>query len=277
MPTLGERERVCAEVLFEKGVSQRKRAEQLHVDESTVRYHLERRAAGVEDGRKGKDEACDPYAEDIAAWLEEQQELLEEGKRPESVFSLYEALMAKTPPYTGSYKAVVRYVKRRRSRPKLRPKRRVETRPGAQMQIDWGVLHRYVGDLGGVVPVSAFCLTLSHSRMWVVIWRATQTMLSWICCHNQALVELRGVPDYARIDNLKTGISRGAGPWGTTNPGYRSYGAQVGFLVDRCLPARGDHKGKVERRGRRQLLFRIDDNYNCGSGTMSGVPLGTTG
>ncbi len=35
MPTLGERELVCAEVLFEKGVSQRKIAEQLRVDEST--------------------------------------------------------------------------------------------------------------------------------------------------------------------------------------------------------------------------------------------------
>jgi hypothetical protein len=133
------------------------------------------------------------------------------------------------------------------------------------MQIDWGQVNLNIDDLGGLVQVSAFCLTLSFSRMWVVVWRLTQTMLSWLSCHNQTLLELNGVPAYARIDNLKTGVSRGVGPWGTINPGYRSYAGQVGFLVDPCLPARGDHKGKVERRVQDVKRFHVREKERFSS------------
>jgi len=85
-------------------------------------------------------------------------------------------------------------------------------------------------------------------------------MLSWIDAHNQALTALKGVAEYARIDNLKTGVADGVGPWATINPGYQSYARQMGFLVDPCLPARGDHKGKVERRVRDIQWLQIADS-----------------
>jgi hypothetical protein len=53
-----------------------------------------------------------------------------------------------------------------------------------------------------------------------------------------------------RIDNLKTGVSRGAGPWGELNDAYRAYAAAVGFHVDACLPRCPEHKGKVESKVR---------------------------
>jgi transposase len=49
-----------------------------------------------------------------------------------------------------------------------------------------------------------------------------------------------------RIDNLKTGIAEGAGPWGRFNPAYRSYARCVGFHVDARLPRCPEDKGKVE-------------------------------
>ena len=49
-------------------------------------------------------------------------------------------------------------------------------------------------------------MTLSHSRMWAVIWSARQDLLAWLHCHNRAFV---GVPTTVRIDNLKTVLRRG--------------------------------------------------------------------
>src|SRR5690606_31964420 len=49
------------------------------------------------------------------------------------------------------------------------------------------------------------------------------------------------------IDNLKTGMSRGAGPWGVINRHYRAYARRVGFHIDPCLPRAPQAKGKVER------------------------------
>jgi hypothetical protein len=41
--------------------------------------------------------------------------------------------------------------------------------------------------------------------------------LSWHHAHNEALRRLGGVPAVLRIDNLKTGVAAGAGPWGEVN------------------------------------------------------------
>jgi transposase len=259
---LGEPELVCAEVLLRKGRSTRSIAEELGVHESTLRYRLTRRAMSLPDGRKNKPEVCAKHADFVAAWMDQQDELTKAGGRPASVHALYDDLVSMHG-YRGSYKAVVRFVRRRRGRPKLRPKRRVETLPGAQVQVDWAVMPLHIDTFGGVLPVSAFCMTLSHSRMWVVVWCNNQTMLSWLAAHNLAFNELGGVATTARIDNLKTGVAQGAGPWSKINKGYQSYAQQMGFIVNPCLPARGDHKGKVERRVRdvKWILFAPGERF----------------
>jgi hypothetical protein len=150
--------------------------------------------------------------------------------------------------YQGSYKAVLRYVRRRSAPPPIRPSRRVETRPGARAQIDWGTTRPLFGSIGVPVEVSAFVMTLSWSRLWVVLWALKQDLLSWIGCHNRALTRLEGVPASVRIDNLKTGVASGAGPWAVLQDGYASYAEQVGFLVDPCRVRTPTDKGKVERR-----------------------------
>src|SRR5581483_4597550 len=55
-----------------------------------------------------------------------------------------------------------------------------------------------------------------------------------------------GVPAVLRIDNLKTGVGWGAGPWGELNAAYRSYARGLGFHIDACLPRCPEDKGKVE-------------------------------
>lgn len=258
MTKLRERELVCAEVLRENGESMRGVARQLGVDESTIRYRLRRRGEGEEDGRCRQPSLCDPYGAVIAAWIERQLG----AERPDSVRSLYEELVREHG-YSGSYKAVVRYLRRHGPRPKVRPKRRVETAPGAQAQVDWLTQRVWLHECGGAVAVDAFVMVLSYSRMWAVIWSLSKEMLSWIECHNAAFQFLHGVPKSVRIDNLKTGVASGAGAWAQLNAGYASYADQMGFCIDPCRVRKASDKGKVERRGRdvKQLLVSAHERF----------------
>ena len=159
-------------------------------------------------------------------------------------FLLYDWLRAEHA-YAGSYKSVLRFVRARYPRPRLRPFRRVETPPGAQAQVDWGT---FAGiDLGdGPETLYAFVLVLSHSRREALVWCRWMDQLAWHHAHTEAFRRLGGVPAVLRIDNLKTGVARGAGPWGQVNDAYRSYARALGFHVDACLPRCPEDKGKVE-------------------------------
>jgi hypothetical protein len=91
-------------------------------------------------------------------------------------------------------------------------------------------------------------MVLSHSRKEAVIWCRSMDQLSWHHAHTQAFIRLGGVAAVNRIDNLKTGIISGAGPWGVINAQYRTYARSMGFHVDACLPRSPQQKGKTERR-----------------------------
>lgn len=83
MTKLREEDLVCAQVLTAQcGHSVRSAAQQLGVAESTLRYRLKRRAEGAEDGRRRKPEACAAHDGVILAWIQGQQERLQEGQRP---------------------------------------------------------------------------------------------------------------------------------------------------------------------------------------------------
>lgn len=105
------------------------------VAESTLRYRLKRRTEATEDGRRCQPEACSAHDGVIQTWIQGQQERLQEGQRPEPVRALYDTLVREHG-YRGTYKAVARYVRRRRPPPKVRPLRRVEVRPGSQAQVE---------------------------------------------------------------------------------------------------------------------------------------------
>lgn len=258
MAKLRERDLVVMDVLREKEWSTRAVARELGVDESTVRYRVRRREEGDEDGRRRQAERCAPWQEVIAPWFDEQPG---EGQRPEAVRRLYEVLVAEHG-YEGSYKAVLRYVRRRQAPPRLRPIRRVETKPGAQAQVDWfESLPVRVEDLGGRTTLDALVVTLSHSRMFAVIWALSRSLLWWLEAHNRAFERLGGIPWTVRPDNVRTAVAWGAGPWARLQEGYASYARQLGFVVDPCRVRTASDKGKVERRGRdvRAFLGALED------------------
>ncbi|MBV8265808.1 MAG: hypothetical protein JO252_05630, partial [Planctomycetaceae bacterium] len=153
--------------------------------------------------------------------------------RPINVRALYDYLVADHY-YQGSYRSVLRFVRAHYPAPKLRPYRRVETPPGAQAQVDWGEIADI--DLGdGSQTLYAFVMVLSHSRKEALIWCRRMDQLAWHHAHNEAFRRLGGIPAVLRIDNLKTGIVQGAGPWGQINPGYGNDSRQNGPLSSRIL------------------------------------------
>ena len=76
-------------------------------------------------------------------------------------------------------------------------------------------------------------MKLSHSRMPATIWSAHKDQLSWITVHNEAFRRIKGVPATVRVDNVKTAVARGAGPWGELTVSYRRYAKALRFTKAR--------------------------------------------
>lgn len=260
---LSPEELVTLATSSQKGQSNAQTARTLGITEGAVRYHLRRGTAGTTDGRRGKPHRADPLAHVIDHWLRDGRPPDQAGEVPSpsvNVRALHDYLVQEHA-YRGSYRSVLRFVRARSPTPRLRPFRRVETPPGAQAQADWG--ERVGIDIGrGPQPLYVFVMVLSHSRKEVVVWSERMDQLAWHHAHNEAFRRLGGVPAVVRIDNLKTGIAEGAGPWGRVNPAYRSYARCVGFHVDACLPRCPEDKGKVESKvGAVQRRLRLAGPY----------------
>ena len=231
-------------VLKEKGESNARIARVLGVTEGAVRYHVRRRDRACEDGRK-KRFLIDQLglAEVAASWWQGQLEMLPTDRSPNAQ-SLWTMLVDQHD-YSGSAKSVRKYARVHLTRRRLRPFRRVETPPGAQTQSDW--LEARV-DIGvGPETLYGFVMVLSHSRKTALVWSRSMDQLNWHRVHNEAFTRLGGIAAVNRIDNLKTGVSHGAGPWGRINAHYRAYSQLMGFHVDPHEPYAPHQKGKAER------------------------------
>jgi len=260
MPVKLRREEVVTiQVLSEKGQKNTSIAKTLGVTEGNVRYHRRRYAEGATDGRKDKPQKAEEVEKQIKTWFSAH----EDEKRPVNVKDLYEHLQAEWG-YGGSYKSVLRFVRKHYPLPRMRTYRRVETPPGAQTQTDWGEYPRV--DIGeGTQPLHLFLMSLSHSRQPAAIWSRREDQLSWLSCHNAAYRRLQGVAAVNRVDNVKTAIAVGAGAWGTINETYRTYARAVGFHVDACQPRAANAKGKVEAKVRLSRL-RVNPEGKCFDG-----------
>ena len=267
-PKLSAEEIVTLTVLKSKGQSNTQIAHTLGVAEGTVRYHLRRQ--GQPDGRV-KSHKAQPLAEVIDHWVLTNQPVVPEGGplRPVNLRALFDWLVLEHA-YGGSYKSVLRFVRARYPRPRLRPFRRVETPPGAQAQVDWGEFPRIdVGD--GPQTLYGFVLVLSHSRKEELLWCRRMDQLAWHHAHTEAFRRLGGVPAVLRIDNLKTGVGQGAGPWGQVNEAYRSYAKGLGFHIDACLPRCPEDKGKVENKvGNLKRRLRLEGQWFDGLEGLQG-------
>lgn len=232
--------RMTIRTLAERGHSNRAIARLLGVHENAVRYHRRRLITEAVDGRSRQKHLAEGFEPAISYWLEQ----LDGGGRL-NLAALHDWL-GNEHGYTGTLRSLQRYFRAHYPKPAIRARRRVETPPGAQAQADWGEFPRV--PIGGRVQrLSLFALKLSYSRYSAFIWSPREDQLAWHHVHNEAFRRFEGLPAVIRIDNLKTGVARGAGPWGIINQHYRAYARGVGFHIDPCLPRAPEAKGKVER------------------------------
>jgi len=246
MAKLTKEQIVTIGVLDERGVSHSATARLLEVTEGAVRHHLARQAAGAVDGRR-KDFWIERLGLEavVAEWWAAQGEILGSGRPPSAEALL--AYLREEHGYERSYKSVLRYMRSRFPAPRIRPFRRVETPAGAQSQTDWMEMDVDIGDPDGPAHLYGLLMKLSHSRKPALVWSRKKDQLAWLHCHNGGFRRLDGVAAVNRVDNEKTAIGRGAGPWGEVNEVYRAYARSLGFHVDACEPRSPEQKGKVER------------------------------
>jgi len=205
-------EKMTMKTMKDKGSSQREIARLLDVDEKTVRYHLGRLKSEAVDGRSRQELLLVELglAEAALHWWTVKTELLM-ARRPKpglppkrepspSIKELH-AWLQSTHGYQGSYKSVRKWVRTTFPPSPIRSYRRVETPPGAQMQIDWKEDVKIdIGDPGGPTKLNAFVMELSHSRGTAVVWSRTRDQLAWQHCHVEALKRLGGVAAMGRVD-----------------------------------------------------------------------------
>lgn len=246
---LGAEARVTIKELADRGVAGREIARKLGVTEGAVRYHLGRMRSGVADGRSRQQSKVAAYHARVVDWLAAHEG---EGVNLRELA----AWLREEHGFDGSDRSVQRYCAKEFPKPKRRARRRVETPPGAQAQVDWGHW-RCVWVGGEQVDLLGLSMQLSFSRMDALIFTTSKNQLAWQWAHNEAFRRLDGVAATLRVDNEKTAISRGAGAWGEINPVYRRYAQEVRFHVDACAPRSPEAKGKVERRIRDKRL-RLD-------------------
>jgi transposase len=120
--------------------------------------------------------------------------------------------------------------------------------PGAEAQIDYGRLGRWLDPVTGKVrTVWAFVMVLACSRHLFVRPVIRLDQQGWSECHVAAFAFFGGVPARLVPDNLKTGVDRPDLYDPKINRSYAELAARYGCLVDPARARRPADKPRVER------------------------------
>ncbi|MBO0776076.1 MAG: IS21 family transposase, partial [Actinobacteria bacterium] len=120
--------------------------------------------------------------------------------------------------------------------------------PGAEAQIDYGRLGRWLDPAAGrPVTVWAFVMVLACSRHMFVRPVIRLDQEAWSQCHVRAFEFFGGVPARLVPDNLKTGVDRPDLYDPKINRSYAELAAHYGFLPDPARAFRPTDKPRVER------------------------------
>ena len=136
---------------------------------------------------------------------------------------------------------------RRELRAEARATVRFETRPGQQLQIDFG--QRRVEIDGAPRLVSFFVATLGYSRRIHVRAFAGERQEHWFEGMESAFEAFGGVPEEVLLDNARALILSHdvASREVVVNPKLHAFARHWGFQVKACAPYRPRTKGKDER------------------------------
>ena len=183
--------------------------------------------------RSGPRSLCDGYREQI-------EQKLEAGL---SIQRILQDL--KGDGFEGSYHSVRRFVVSLGKKTPL-PFRRMETAPGEEAQIDFGMAAPVVMADGKKRRPWLFRVVLSCSRKAYseVVWH--QTSDNFIAAIENSFHYFGGVPKTLVIDNLKAAVNRADWYDPDVHPKLQSFAAHYRTVFVPTKPYTPEHKGKVE-------------------------------
>lgn len=219
-------------------------AAELGVHHDTVHHAIESRSF-LAPVLRVRAEMLDPYRNFIHATLEQYPRL--------RATRLHE--MIRDRGYNGSVWPVRRFVAR------MRPSKheaflRLSVLPGEQAQVDWA-------SFGSITVgrakrgLSCFLMVLSWSRALFARFYLDQTTESFLRGHLAAFDAFGGVPRTILYDNLKSAVLEREGELVRFHPRILEFAGHYHFAPKPCAVARGNEKGRVERRVRdlREAFF----------------------
>lgn len=220
-------------------------ARQLGLHHETVkRVLIQHHAASPMESPRSS--IADPYLPFIKDTLEQYPKLT-----ASRLFS-----MVKERGYPGGadhFRAVIR---RHRPRKPAEAYLRVRTLPGEQAQVDWGHFGKVT--IGRAQrALMAFVMVLSFSRMTFLRFYLDARMPNFIRGHVDSFGFFGGVPRTLLYDNLKSAVLERRGDAIRFHPKLLELSAHYHFEPRPVAPARGNEKGRVERKIRdiRQSFF----------------------
>jgi transposase len=221
--------------LHAKGCYQRDIAAQLHISERTVRRALQRqgppsrRRAGI---RPSKLDAFKPLIDQL---------LSEQVWNAEVIFALI-----REQGYRGGISILRQYIQPKRALRRTRATVRFETRPGRQLQHDWGELYCMIGGERRKVYIAVN--TLGYSRRFHAWASESQDAEHTYESLVQSFTHFGGVTAEVLVDNQKSAVlAHRPGGDITWNPGFVLLAEHYGFRPRACQPRRPQTKGKDER------------------------------
>jgi transposase len=174
-------------------------AKELGLARNTVRKYLRNAAGARVSHRQPKPSKLNPFKRQIREWIEQDQLY-----NCETIFGRLRALG-----YTGQLsilKDFVRPLRPPRATGRLQPVLRYETKPGEQLQFDWGEFVYEQDGVGhqGTHKVFGFTAVLGYSRMRFLTFAKRTDAPTLIRCLLAAFDYFGGLPQAVLTDRMKT-------------------------------------------------------------------------
>lgn len=209
-------------------------ARDVGLSRNTVRKYL--RGTPVAAPRPPRPSKLDPYKKQIEHWVNE-----------DHLFNCVVMLERLRPlGYPGGHTIIKDFVRTLRPpRAGHHPVRRYETKPGEQMQIDWGEFH--FEEQGRGRKVFGFAAVLSYSRMRFIVFTKRCDVSTLIRCTMLACDYFGGLPQAILADRMKSVLVDMDGNTPLWNSRFADFLAAIAVVPRVCKPYTPQTKGKIER------------------------------
>jgi transposase len=222
--------------LHQQGKSVQEIAQELKISRTTVRKYLAHPEAVLRKPYSPRPSKLDPFKEQIQQWVTEDH--------CTNCEVLFERLQKQG--YTGGISILKAFVHPLRpAAAGHAPVQRYESKPGEQLQFDWG---EFVYEAEGQQKkFYGFTAILGYSRMRFITFVKRCDTSTLIRCFMEACEYFGGLTKVALTDRMKSVILEMEETRPKWNPRFADFMVSIGMTARVCKPYTPQTKGKVER------------------------------